>query len=194
MSKPIVYLDMDGVLVDFVGGAHKELGIPYDADNYPHPKGKYEMFPDLIAATNGRHTLDSFISSCYTIRLWEDLKWDRHGSNVLEIVESYSDEVYLTSLPMKDPVAWLGKLRWIEKHLPQYLNKVILMTAHKQLLAKPNTILLDDSDKNVDQFTAAGGFAWLIPQPWNTQHAICDRDWTVLLESWMKSACKMISN
>ena len=193
-QKPIVFLDMDGVLVDFVGGLQRALGLPYDAAKYPYKHGNYEMFPEAVAATNGRHTMDSLIKECHTIRFWEDLKWERRGSDVLEIVESYSDQVYLTSYPMKDPVAWLGKLRWIERCLPQYMNKVILMTVHKRLLANPNAILLDDRDDNVDQFCAAGGHGWLIPQPWNTQHAICDRDWTVLLESWMKCACKMISN
>ena len=113
---------------------------------------------------------------------------------MLEIVESCSDEVYLASYPMDHTDAWVGKLKWIDKHLPQYNKRVILMTAHKKLLARPDAILLDDRDDNIDQFCAVGGHGWLIPQPWNTKHDICNRDWTVLLESWMKMACKMTSN
>lgn len=40
---------------------------------------------------------------------------------------------------------------------------------------EPNQILIDDRDKNVDHFIAAGGNAILFPQVWNSNHAVQDR-------------------
>lgn len=37
----------------------------------------------------------------------------------------------------------------------------------KELNAKSGAILIDDSDKNVENYRAAGGCAILFPQPWN---------------------------
>ena len=37
----------------------------------------------------------------------------------------------------------------------------------KQLLAGKNRILIDDSQRNVEQWKQAGGRAVLVPQPWN---------------------------
>ena len=192
-KKPIVYLDMDGVIVDFVSGLHRALGLPYSVKEYPHPAGVYEMFPHAVSATVGRHTMESLLAGCSTVSFWENLRWDPLGGEILEIIESYGDEIYLTSYPMKDPCTWLGKLRWIDKHIPQYNNKVILMTAHKQLLAKPGTILVDDRDDNVDKFCAAGGSGYLVPQPWNSAHKKYSSNWLVHFDLWMKSVCKTTS-
>ena len=192
IEKPVVCMDLDGVLVDFVGGLHRALGLNYDVADYPYPAGKYEMFPDAIAATRGRHTLDSLTQACHTSSFWENLLWDPLGKQLLSIVEKYSDNIYLVSYPMNHTEAWVGKLRWIAKNLPSYQNRVILMTAHKKLLANPRAIIIDDRDDNVDKFVDAGGAGFLVPQMWNSKHRYSHSDWTVLLDSWMNCACKMI--
>jgi hypothetical protein len=45
------------------------------------------------------------------------------------------------------------------------------MGSPKFLCAKPDNILIDDSDKNCNSFIKAGGKAILVPQPWNNQYS-----------------------
>ena len=44
------------------------------------------------------------------------------------------------------------------------------LTPQKHLLAGPNRILIDDNDRNIEAFRAAGGIGILFPQPWNANH------------------------
>jgi 5'(3')-deoxyribonucleotidase len=187
-----VFLDMDGVLVDFVGGLHRALGLYYNQELYPYKAGCYDMFPAAVAASRGRHTMDSLHRACYSAPFWARMKWDRRGREILGICEACSTDVYLASYPMDHPEAWAGKLWWINENMPAYKTRVMLMTVHKQILARPNTILIDDRDDNVDKFIAAGGEAYLIPQPWNSKYEIFDSetDWMPDFDLWMKTACK----
>ena len=194
MDRIKIFVDLDGVLVNFVGGLHRALGLGHDPELYPYKRGNYNMFPDVVTATKGRHTMDSLLNACRAVAFWENLDWDPRGNRILEILCKHTDDIYLASYPMDYYGSWVGKLKWINKYLPTYNSRVILLTAPKHFLAKPNTILIDDCDKNVEEFAAAGGMSYLTPQPWNSKHASCNCDWTELLESWMKKACKMISN
>jgi 5'(3')-deoxyribonucleotidase len=195
-KNPTVYLDMDGVLVDFVGGLHLALGLYYDPVTYPYKRGDYEMFPYAVEATKGRHTMDSLIQACRTVPFWANLSWDRRGRAIMRIVERYTDQAYLASYPMDHHDAWVGKLHWVDEHLPGYKSRLILMTAHKQLLARPGAILIDDRDDNISQFIEAGGQGYLVPQPWNSKHELFDSetDWLPDFELWMKNACKTTSS
>ena len=194
MNKPIVYLDMDGVIVDFVSGLHRALGLYYIPELYPYKRGQYDMFPAAVLATQGRHTMDSLYRICHTAPFWARMGWDRHGQLLKGIVEKHADQVYIASYPMDHPDAWVGKLHWINENMPAYKTKLILMTAHKEILARPDAILVDDRDDNIDKFVAAGGQGYLVPQPWNSKYAVFDSetDWLPDFDLWMKNACKTI--
>ena len=192
MNMTTVFLDMDGVLVDFVGGLHRGLGLHYNCELYPYKAGQYDMFPSAVAATKGRHTLDSLHRLCYTAPFWANMKWDRRGREILATIEKHTDQVYLASYPMDHPEAWAGKLWWVGENMPAYKTKLLLMTAHKHILARPDAVIIDDRDDNVDKFISAGGKGYLIPQPWNSKHEIFDSEtnWMSDFDLWMKNACK----
>ena len=50
-----------------------------------------------------------------------------------------------------------------------------LAGASKARLARPNTILIDDSDANVTAYREACCPAILVPRPWNSRYAEADR-------------------
>tara|TARA_B100000700_G_C14367978_1_gene544625 strand:+ start:90 stop:317 length:228 start_codon:yes stop_codon:yes gene_type:complete len=49
-----------------------------------------------------------------------------------------------------------------------------MLGSHKHLLAKPDVVLIDDSDEKCRKFIEAGGHAILLPQPWNANHGLVD--------------------
>jgi len=63
-----------------------------------------------------------------------------------------------------------GKYTWITKHFPAQLHTQFAMCPIKRLCVAPDTLLIDDSGKNVNEFRAAGGQAILMPRPWNSMH------------------------
>jgi len=63
---------------------------------------------------------------------------------------------------------------WVKEHLSRYYKQLIITMAPKHLLAKPDTLLIDDKDENVEGFWDAGGKAILVPRPWNSNHKLSD--------------------
>ena len=45
-------------------------------------------------------------------------------------------------------------------------------TIRKHFCARPDALLIDDSDHNVEAFLAHGGQAILVPRPWNPLHCM----------------------
>jgi hypothetical protein len=49
-------------------------------------------------------------------------------------------------------------------------DRVVFTSAKHKLVSGPDCVLVDDSDKHCNAWTAAGGYAILVPRPWNSQH------------------------
>lgn len=153
-----VFLDVDGVLANFNKGAFEALGLEY---NYHHP------------ALNEWHWYEYFgislkkLNAVCDIGFWANLEWIHDGKQILDVVESRFDDIYLLTTPMPHPGSGTGKILWIEKHLPRYAKRTIITQAPKHILAGPDCLLIDDRDENVAEFVAAGGVGILISRPWN---------------------------
>jgi 5'(3')-deoxyribonucleotidase len=160
-----IFLDMDGVLVDFMGGIHKAIGVPYSYDEYPYELGKWLAFEDSGVPFDA-------VNNCCTERFWENLAWARYGGEILKAVEATfpTTPITLLTTPMPNPGSWSGKYRWVEKNCPWLANDMIVTRRPKASFAHPRALLIDDRDENVDRFREAGGHAIQVPRPWNRLH------------------------
>jgi hypothetical protein len=77
------------------------------------------------------------------------------------------ENVYIATCPTKSPDCLAGKLDWIHRHLPPWTHRQYVITPRKHLLARPDALLIDDNEVNIQRFTAGGGHAVLVPRPWN---------------------------
>ena len=163
-----IFLDLDGVLVDFVGGICKWFNKPYPYDS-PESKGVWEI-DQLIGITHG-----AFWAAFHDIQFWQDLSWTKDGNDILEAAVRYAGDernVYLITNPSAVSCVFYGKAAWVNNRLgTSWLDRTI-MVKDKSLLAKPKHILIDDNDDNVDKFFRAGGTALLIPRPWNSMNDV----------------------
>jgi len=163
-----VFLDMDGVLADFGGGVHKVFNIPYSLSDYPYTKGLWDWFVEANL------TWDQVDSVC-TAKFWADLEWMADGKGIYHAVRRFTRQtdssLNLLTTPMKNINSTVGKLTWIQEHLGKNRRKQALITgADKKIFAGPDTLLIDDRDKNIEEFIAAGGQGLLVPRPWNIDH------------------------
>lgn len=62
-----------------------------------------------------------------------------------------------------------GRKLWLQRHFP---NVKAVTIEEKHLLAQPGRVLIDDADKNVKAFKAAGGSAITFPRPWNENRGV----------------------
>ena len=154
-----IYLDMDQVLTDFNKVICEKFGLPY-------PPQIYNFFEPIRDVVNEICTID----------FWQNLPWMYDGRDILQVVEERFDTIYIVTSTMPNLGSFTGKMMWIQNHLPAYSNYTIHIPfgVPKSLLAKPDTLLIDDRDKNVEEFVKAGGYGILVNRPWNKGYERAD--------------------
>lgn len=148
-----VFLDIDGVLADFVVGANRLFG----KDGYVPTKWNY--------FTEWGMTESDFWGDIERegADFWGKLPKTQECDRILALVESLFPR---ESICLLSACASAGRKEWIGKHLPDYRDRYLLGPA-KQFVARPNVVLVDDADHNVNAFSQHGGHAILVPRPWN---------------------------
>lgn len=162
-----ILLDMDGVLTDFMGSASKILGIPLSTelfDSMGHDRSAMRVF--RLSANEFWKHIDAKGEG-----FWANLAFMSDALELLKVVEGLRTETAICSTPSSASFSASGKLSWIKKNLPKYERKYIL-TPLKSYCATSDTILIDDSDDNCNEFRQAGGAAILMPRPWNSLHTV----------------------
>lgn len=153
-----IYLDMDGVITDFVSSINKCMGIP-------------EHTPALIRNWWEEYDV-SFeqVNNYCTIDFWQNLTWLSDGKEILSAVLDKFPQlsIFLLTTPMPNPGSWTGKFKWVQKHLPLFTKQLIVTTVSKALFVGSDTLLIDDYDKNIKEFIAAGGQGILVPRSSNS--------------------------
>lgn len=121
MSKKIVYIDLDGVIVDLIGQMHIELA---------ETSKKYDDPTDII---DDSETI--FLNS----------KPIPFALEAITELEKHYDVYILSTAPWHNIHSWSQKRIWVEKYLPSMFKKLIL-THHKEQLM--GDYLIDDRLKN----------------------------------------------
>lgn len=158
-----IFWDMDGVFADFMGGVIDLIGRDHQAVYQNWPPGEYS-FENAFGISTERLWNLIYRGG---VNWWSHLdcfEWHTELRSI--IADSRGSHSILTS-PGDCPFAYQGKRIWADRHLS---GLPLHLTSQKQLLAKPSTLLIDDNDRNCEQFIAAGGRAILFPQIWNSNH------------------------
>lgn len=156
-----VFCDIDGVLASFIPAALARHGRTLE----PYPAGLWALWEAL-----GMTEAD-FWGPIKGEEFWADLPVTEDAPEILAELERRfgpTNICLLTSRPL-DPASYTGKARWVARHFPAYSRR-LLVGACKEFCAHRDALLIDDSDTNVDRFKAAGGWAILLPRPWNRGH------------------------
>ena len=123
-KKKIVYIDMDGVIVDF-GVAIKDW-----FDKHPHLKERYKNNPDHIQGLfRNPPPVEGAIEA------------------ITKLHESGKYELFIaTAAPWGNPMSASDKRFWIEDHFGNLFHKKMFITHRKDLLM--GDYLIDDRTKN----------------------------------------------
>lgn len=161
-----IFVDLDGVLADFVTAALHLHCRPEALSGWP--LGEFECHRAL------QITPGQFWSRIDQegARFWAELApfpWMRELFDRLRSVAP----VTIASSPSYDPGCLEGKVRWIQQHLGKKFRD-FLIGPPKHLLARPDVALIDDSDRNIEKFVQHGGVGIVFPQVWNSHHALRD--------------------
>lgn len=160
----MILLDMDGVLVDFVGAVRRLLpSVPPDER---WPPGSHDL-----AGLGGVSEAEMWRRvDAEGPGWWADLEPYPWAADLLDLAGPAA--VVVTS-PHRHPACHAGKAEALRRLLPgARARRYAMVPRHlKRLLAAPGRVLVDDHDVTVAEFRAAGGEAVLFPRPWNARHA-----------------------
>ena len=123
-KKKIVYIDMDGVLVDFGKAIHQFF------EKHPHLEERYKSHPDHIQGLfRNAPPMDGAIEA------------------VKKLHESGKYDLFIaTSAPWGNPLSASDKRFWIEDYFGNLFHKRMFVTHRKDLLL--GDYLIDDRTKN----------------------------------------------
>jgi hypothetical protein len=154
----------------------KRFGIdvgPYDYDRFPAEVG-YDIlgaYEKLKKPGQPVYDIPGFWNEVKR-EDWASAPKSREFNMILEhALESVKQEdIFILTTPTKDPDSLAGKLEWIHNNYPPFLHRQYLVGPRKHFCARPDTLLIDDSDDQVNKFREHGGYAVLVPRPWNSLH------------------------
>ncbi len=149
-AKPIVYLDMDGVIADFFGGVERLYGVEHWKQlTSDKTKDLRQDVIDRIAGTDFFAHLPKFNTA----------------DSLIEMIKKFTGGQYsiLTS-PLRGDNENSGyyKKVWIGKNIEKPDD--IIVTGRKESYATKNgiaNILIDDRPINIDKWQAKGGYGIL---------------------------------
>ena len=170
--EPVIYLDLDGVCVDFVNASLKASG--FDPEEIARKwrrnfKGEYQAW---VVSGISRENYWGAIA-LQGEGFWRDLKAYDWYEQLYEGLSKIAPVIFLSS-STRTPSCLSGKLHWLQDRFGVTFRDFIF-TGQKQQLASPAALLVDDYGPNVESFRSAGGHAILFPQVWNQNHHIDDK-------------------
>ena len=135
---PEIYCDLDEVLVDFMRGANAAVGGDFVKTDKDERWNK-------VNQTKG---------------FWANLGWNPNAKRLHSFIIKYNPHV-LSAYTGRDPTSKVGKMKWLKKNANFKRGNIhLVLRSQKKDYAttdeKPN-ILIDDYDKNIREWEAAGG-------------------------------------
>jgi hypothetical protein len=176
---------MDGVIADWHTATLKLWGISMDnltltgkLEYAIHKWISHELkidlsYEELWSRINEATRNDNF---------WSDIQPYYHSFELVTrlsvLMQAYEGQLVVSSIPNGCHYAWGQKVLWLRSFFPE-LQEHFMLGKDKHLLAKPNHILIDDCDENIDKFREHGGKAIVFPQRWNRKYQEVNADFKI---------------
>jgi len=164
--KPKIFLDLDGVVVDWLGGSLKVCGLSADDSTIRQHLREGNSIDDVLPG--GRKQLTEAVNAGGPA-FWTNLEFLPWGRRIVALAQQFKDThdfAFLTS-PGKFPLAAQGKVAWL---LANYPDESIIICRDKHLCASANAVLIDDSDYQIKPFVCNSGNGYL----WPNQYRLLD--------------------
>jgi hypothetical protein len=198
---PHIYLDLDDVLNTMVPALLHGIGGPIQPHDYERLvvlAGDHSpwMIVDIARSLfpERSYTWSTFWEAI-SEDIWASMPVSDMGLWLLELCATLvgRDNVSILTAPIRATgrsreQCLVGKSRWLEKELPEWAHHQYGLAPNKHFYASPRGLLIDDSEKNVIAWQAAGGSALLWPRPWNGLPPATTMDINARLRQWVHHA------
>lgn len=140
-GKYELFCDLDGVLADFDKGYEQLTGV------HPDHAEEGAAFWEPIDKAGAQ--------------FWANLEWMPDGKELWQHIKQYNPK--LLSAPSRQPSSKEGKHQWVAKYPQEFGNTELILAraVAKQKYSGEDKILIDDREKNIDEWRSKGGIGIL---------------------------------
>lgn len=192
--QPKIFIDMDGVLADYFTAVFDCFNLKLE-DYKAHLPWKYAIHEWVSEMLGQTYTHEEMYPHLYRMNgdFWDTMMPYPWASGLIYCAQNLvgKENVFIVTHPQPDAKCFAGKLYWLQQNVPIVPVSNIIYCTNKQLLARPESILIDDWDDNVTNFRLAGGEALIFPRPWNNSYMLTNGADIWVIER-LESICKQI--
>jgi len=159
-STTTLYLDMDGVVADWLQGATKIIGYELADPNAMYPQGDWEKLKQAD-------------------RIFRTLPKTRRADELVNLARRFRSELnytvkFLTAIPHNNDMPWAfyDKVQWVQDYYPDIPVMFGPYSHDKYRHCRPLDILVDDRTDNCAAWRTAGGRAVQVDKLCNLDTAI----------------------
>lgn len=145
-----LYVDLDGVLVNFEGGLDKILEEPYNPERFDNDAKYRSMVWKTISKyqENGHN-------------FWEELNPMKDAQQLWDYVADFNPEI-LTATGLSKYNSGEQKIKWVKENVGSGITvNLVEKSRDKAKFASPKSVLIDDKEKSIDPWREAGGIGIL---------------------------------
>lgn len=156
----LIYLDVDGVLANYVEGILRlsgEKAVQHDDIK------DYDMHRFINATQAWVEEARDMWGGAF----WENLPAYSNAKRIVDEARRLSDHVCFLTTPSSAIESRHGKLRWLEHNIGTGLDVCFAQLGKHHYAGCPRTLLIDDNARTVREFGLAGSASVRQPRPWN---------------------------
>lgn len=163
-----ILLDMDGVLVNFVKGVCDLWEVSEEKLRTHWEIGTWDLVAPLGKTIDTPLTKSDFwIALENRPQFWAGLEEMSWLDSLLNLA---GEDFHIVSAPGGCASSYRGKIQWLKRRFGNRFDRFAI-TPYKHLFARPDALLIDDKDENVETFVRAGGHGIIFPTYHNSKHA-----------------------
>jgi len=165
MNYSRIWIDVDGVLADFVGRLLQNYNAKNGTDYNPNAVTNWQ-FSKVLKGEDWKNYMDP--------DFWTGLKPYPWAQKLVRLVDSTNIlYAFLTSLPNGTGLSVEGRRTWLNVHLDHNHERLytpgqrLVEASKKELVVRAGDLVIEDSPDNARILRAIGADVLLLAQPWN---------------------------
>ena len=180
-KKLRIFVDMDGVMSNWLKGCCEVCKIDSNSKEFRDATKDGIEVPDIKSNNITQAEMWDKIVQIGS-SWWKELDLLPWANKLHDMISKHGEVAFLSSpgnlnkFPESVAEACKGKMEWIYKY---FKDTPPILCQAKYLCASPNSILIDDSAKKVDEFIEYGGKAFLWPNQYSLMDGEIDLDETL---------------
>lgn len=168
-SKPIVFFDLDGVLVDLYKGIINHYKIDINTNDL---KSRHQIWEEVAQRKGMSKSKVSEEVHNFGFDFWSSLPKTDVADEIIEAMkrlDALGAYTMILTATSRDSSSCNGKAIWVKNNLPKsfYSKNKIIFSYQKWACSAPGRYLIDDKQENLDLWSDFGGTAIKCRQPWN---------------------------